>query len=468
MRKPCLLLLLLAATVSNAAATPPNVVYIVADDHAYRDFGFMGSDEALTPHLDKLAAQSARFTQAYVPSSLCSPSLAVLLTGRYPHQSGLHYNHPPPGNAAFNKMTSRAEYERARSPSFETIRKLPTLPRVLGSLGYQSLQTGKFWEGHFSNAGFSEGMTLFEPAPGQDFGGNRVLASGELTAHGNGDHGLIIGRETMQPIADFLDRHAGKAPFFIWYAPFLPHQPHDSPEEFYDRHQDRGMPPHRIPYLASISQFDATVGELVGMIEQRGLAASTLFVFVSDNGWTPSTKTNKQRPVEYSPIKESKYSPFEDGVRTPILLRWDGVISPATHPQPVSSIDLLPTVLDAAGRPDAIDDLPGHSLLPAAKGEAELPGGPVFGEIYPGDASELGHPEREVAYRWVRHGEFKLILPHRRQGKPAYNDYLDGPALFNVARDPGEKNNLAADPAHLSTLKAMRETLNAWWNPAAK
>ena len=88
-------------------AQTPNVVYIIADDQTYRDFGFMGSQDALTPHIDKLAAQSARFVNGYVPTSLCSPSLGVMLTGRYPHQSGLHYNHPPPGKAAFNTTEER-------------------------------------------------------------------------------------------------------------------------------------------------------------------------------------------------------------------------------------------------------------------------------------------------------------------------------------------------------------------------
>jgi len=83
-------------------ATVPNVVYIIADDQTYRDFGFMGSKDALTPHIDKLASQSARFVNGYVPTSLCSPSLGVLLTGRYPHESGLHYNRACPKGGRFS------------------------------------------------------------------------------------------------------------------------------------------------------------------------------------------------------------------------------------------------------------------------------------------------------------------------------------------------------------------------------
>jgi arylsulfatase A len=464
--KPSLIhVTLLMVLLDNLQAVErPNIVYIIADDHTYRDFGFMGSQDALTPNIDRLAAQSARFVNGYVPSSLCSPSLGVLLTGWYPHQSGLHYNHPPPGNAGFNKMQSRAEYEAARSPAFALIRSQPTLPRTLQQFGYASLQTGKFWEGHFSNAGFTEGMTLFEPAPHLNYpGANRTLRDGSRAAHGNGDNGLAIGRETMQPISAFLDRVTTQ-PFFLWYAPYLPHQPHDSPRAYYALHEARGVAEHRIPYLASISQFDDTVGQLLTMLEERVLLHNTLIVFVSDNGWTPGTERDKNRPQEFAPTRASKYSPFEDGLRTPILLRWDGHITPATYEQLVSSVDLLPTVLAAIGQPLAIPGLPGRSLLASAKGQEKLgPRRPVFGEIYPGDASSLGHPSRDIAYRWIRDGDYKLIVPHTQSGKAPWRNYVADTALFNVVRDPEEKQNLAL--THPDRTKALRQELDAWWTP---
>lgn len=446
-----------------AAATVPNVVYIIADDHAYRDFGFMGSKEARTPHLDKLASQSALFTHGYVPTSLCSPSLAVMLTGRYPHQSGIHYNHPPPGNSAFNKMSSRSEYDEVRSRSFSLIRSQPTLPRVLATMGYKSLQTGKFWEGHYSNAGFTDGMTIFQPREGQEYGGNRILEGGALAAHGNGDHGLQIGRETMEPIAAFLDRCGSEQPFFIWYAPYLPHQPHDSPQRFFDLYRGKGIAEHRIPYLASVSQFDETVGALTDMVEKRGLGAKTLFVFVSDNGWTPSTTPDKKSKGEYTQTRESKYSPFEDGLRTPILLRWDGNIKPGVHEDLVNSVDLLPTVLDALGKPEAIPSLPGRSLLSVATGSGTLKERPVFGEIYPGDATSLGHPSRDIAYRWIREGKYKLIVPHAHEADAPWRNYVREVSLFDLSVDPDEKNNLAGNSSHASTVARLKQRLDAWW-----
>jgi len=448
--------------VTGAVLASPNVVLIISDDQTYRDFGFMGNKSVHTPHLDKLASQSAFFPNGYVPSSVCSPSLTTILTGLYPHQHGIHFNHPPPGNSAFNKMKSRAEYEHTRNRSFYLIKSVDTLPRLLAKQGYKCLQTGKFWEGHYRNAGFTDGMTLFRPVPGQRFGGNRRLANGQMAAHGNGDWGLKIGRETMQPIYNFVDTHAGKQPFFIWYAPYLPHQPHDSPRKYFERYQGNPkVPEHYVPYYAAISQFDDTVGDIVSYVEKKGLAGNTLFVFVVDNGWTPSTLRHKAMKNFFQRTKESKRSPFEDGLRTPILFRWDKHISPARHELLCSSIDLAPTLLHMTGQSQKANALPGINLLDADARRRHADRA-VFGEIYPGDATSLGHPSLDVAYRWVRQGNFKLILP---QGDNPWGNYLNKPALFNLARDPGEKDNLYHQASSKARVKAMRRQLDKWWTP---
>ncbi|MDF1742427.1 MAG: sulfatase-like hydrolase/transferase [Gimesia sp.] len=450
------------------AIQTPNIVMIISDDQTYRDFGFMGHREIQTPHIDRLAQQSARYVNGYLPTSVCSPSLATLLTGLYPHQSGIHYNHPPPGNGGFNKMKSRKEYEATRSKAFGLIQAVDTLPRLLAAQGYRCLQTGKFWEGHYRNAGFTEGMTIFEPVPGQTFGGNRKLASGTLAAHGNGDWGLKIGRETMQPIYDFIrNSEKEQAPWLVWYAPYLPHQPHDSPKKYFDLYRNHNrVSKNEIAYYASCSQFDQTVGDLIQFVEQESDAKNTLFLFVIDNGWTPGQKPMKYRE-NYHHTKSSKRSPFEDGLRSPVLIRWDGVVKPATHRSLISSIDIVPTLLHAAGQGEKSQKLPGLNLLPSAKGESTLPADrAVYGAIYPGDASSLGHPERDVAHRWIRKGNLKLITAHNQnaQGK-TWNDYLREDALFNLAGDPQETNNLIRKNSSAASLIELRTLLDAWWNP---
>jgi uncharacterized sulfatase len=463
---------LLLAAIPAFAAEPPNIVFIIADDQSWTDYGFMGNHRVHTPNLDSLARQSARFVNGYVPSSVCRPSLATLLTGLYPHQHGIHFNHGPPGNAGYNRMASVAEYERTRQREFALIRKRETLPGILSrARRYRSLQTGKFWEGHWRNGGFTEGMTTFDPPPQrQTFGGVRVLAGGHRVAHGNGDAGLQIGRCTLEPIWQFIDEcHAAGTPWMVWYAPYLPHQPHDSPERYYELAR-RGpeVEEHELPYFASIAQFDDTVGELVRYVETKGVAANTVFVFLADNGWRPSRTPQRNRPQEFAHTKTSKRAPFDEGLRTPILIRWDGVVKPATHSGLVSSVDLMPTLMAAAGvTVPSVANLPGLNLLPTARGEFDIDSDrAVFGEVYPGDASRLGHPERDIAYRWLRQGHLKLIVPHRHPpGQEPWGGYLDQVALFDVVADPGEAHNLVESRTHRDHVARLRKRLDDWWTP---
>lgn len=454
-----------------SAAERPNVVMIISDDQTYSDFGFMGHPHVHTPHLDRLAARSARYPNGYVPSSVCRPSLVTMLTGLYPHQHGVHFNHPPPG---FSRLTrspeiDKAEYDRLRNQATSLIRNVPTLPRILARHGYRCFQTGKYWEGHWRNAGFTEGMTTAEPSENANALGNKRLASGDVVAHGNGDHGLMIGRETMQPIFDFItDCQTEHDPFFIWYAPFLPHLPHDAPQKFRTRYENNPeVPRHAIPYYATCSWFDDTIGQLVGHLEENDLADNTLFVFVVDNGFTPDS-TRPMTGGDFNYTMASKRSPFEDGLRTPILLRWDGHTKPATHPKLCSSADLMPTILDAVGLNQAVVDLPRHSLWPSATGAAKLPERPVFGAIYPGDATVLNDPSRDVAYRWVRDGQYKLIIPHAQRNQKPWGRYLDDIALFDVVADPHEQRNLAKHKREADRIQRLKQQLDEWWTPTER
>lgn len=440
---------------------PPNVVMIVSDDQAYTDFGFMGHPHVKTPHLDELASKSARYPHGYVPSSVCRPSLVTLLTGLYPHQHGVHFNHPPPGNNALNQM-SKDEYVRVRDRASYLIRSVPSLPRILAGRGYNCLQTGKYWEGHYRNAGFTHGMTV-DKASALPAYGNRKLPDGSVVAHGNGDAGLNIGRDTMQPIADFLDEH-GTDPFLIWYAPFLPHEPHNSPQKYRQPYLDNPeVPRHFVDYYASCTQFDDTVGQLVKTIDSRGLTENTIFVFVIDNGWMPQDKPRPQTG-KYPVDIRSKRSPFDMGLRTPILIRWDGRVKPATHEALCNSIDIVPTILDAVGLKASATGMPGISLLPSATGKQPLADRAVFGEIYPGDATSLGHPSRDIAYRWVRDGRWKLVVPHEQEGS-IWRNYVQAASLFDVVADPFERTNLAESADQQQRIERLRKLLDDWWTP---
>src|SRR5262249_51931509 len=151
-----------------------------------------------------------------------------------------------------------------RSKMHPFIKKAPALPRLLAEAGYVSLQTGKFWEGHYQNAGFTSGMTI----------------KGR-----HGDEGLVIGRKTMKPIYDFIDQNKGKKPFFVWYAPMMPHEPHDPPERILKKYQSKDRNIKLAKYYAMIEWFDETVGELLAHLDEKKLADDTLVLFVVDNGW---------------------------------------------------------------------------------------------------------------------------------------------------------------------------------------
>ena len=199
MRRRLAVGLLCAALPACTPSPPPNLVLILADDLGYRDLGFMGSEVARTPHLDRLAAEGTVFSVGYSTASVCRPALRTLLTGLHPVQYQI-------------REQWLAEQGIPSSPAAPVIRSMATLPRLLAARGYASFQAGKHFEGPYAAAGFSEGMNPV---------GGRV----------GFDAGVRLVRETVEPVYDFLERQR-ETPFFLWFAPMIPHVPHDPPREF--------------------------------------------------------------------------------------------------------------------------------------------------------------------------------------------------------------------------------------------
>lgn len=393
-------------------ASPPNVVLIISDDQWWGDFGFMGSEDVRTPHLDALAAESRVFPRGYVPTALCRASLATLITGLHPHEHKLTGNDPPRG------------VERARM--LEHIEAVETVADHLGAAGYRSLQTGKWWEGNCTCGGFTEGMTHGDPSRGGR----------------HGDEGLRIGRDGMAPATDFIDACVeDETPFFLWYAPFLPHTPHDPPERLLETYRADGVPLPIARYRAMCTLLDETCGELLGHLRERGVAEDTLVLFVVDNGWI-------QRPNGRGYAPRSKRTPYEGGVRTPIMVRWAGRVEPGRVETPVSSVDIPATILAACGL-----DVPAH--WPGVDLTADVSDrGPLFGAAYTHDVVEVGRPERSLLSRWVLEDPLKLIV-HTDPARPA--------ELFDVRADPAEERPLD-DPEAAARLRAR---LDAWWPAGA-
>jgi arylsulfatase A-like enzyme len=412
------LLCLLPATPA-CAVDRPNVVIILSDDQAWTDYGFAGHKQIKTPHLDRLAKESALFSRGYVPSSLCRPSLMTLITGLYAHQHGITGNDPPKG-------TDRREM-------LKHVRRAQTLPKLLGAAGYSSFQCGKWWEGNFSEGGFTAGMTHGDPTRGGR----------------HGDLGLKIGRDGHQPIADFLDANGDK-PFFLWYAPMLPHSPHNPPQRLLEKYQPLTDSIHVARYWAMCEWWDESVGDVLKMLDDRKLTDNTLVVYLADNGWLQDPKTPKYAP-------RSKRSPNEGGIRTPIMLRWPKSIKPLRDDETlVSSIDLAPTILAACGV-EPPSGLPGLSLLTANRMKLDQRAY-VHGAIFEHDVPDIDQPAAGLMFRWCIDakgpGKFaKLILPV--SGKDA--------ELYDVGNDPAETQDLAADKKE--TVEILKKELDRWWKP---
>ncbi len=406
------------ATAQDARKPPPNVVLIVSDDQAWTDYGFMGHPHIQTPRLDRLARESLVFRRGYVTSSLCCPSLASLITGKYPHQHKIANNDPPGGSK------NKESFAAGRETMNRFMDSQPTLPRLLTSAGYLTLQTGKWWQGEFSRGGFTHGMTK----------GQR-----------HGDEGLDIGRKTMQPIYDFIGEARKKEkPFFVWYAPMLPHSPHNPPARLFEKYKLLTKSEHVARYWAMCEFFDETCGQLLDHLEEQKLAENTIVIYVTDNGWIQS----EDKP-QYAP--KSKQSPYDGGLRTPIMIRWPGKVAAKMSDTPVSSIDILPTLLDAVGvkRPG---ELPGVNLRDdAAVAKRET----VFGECFAHDARDLQNPAASLRWRWLVRGDWKLIVPDN------HNEPQEVVELYDLLADPHETQNLADSQA--GRVTALRQSLDGWW-----
>ena len=400
----------------------PNIVVIISDDQAYHDFGFMGHEVIQTPHLDRLASQSLVFARGYVTTALCAPSLATMQTGMYPHQHGWTGNDPAKEIGGWAK----------RQEWIDRYSQAPQLPALLAEAGYLSLHTGKYWQGDPQKvSGFTHSM-------------------GKTQRHGSSTS-LGVGRNGMQPIYDFIaEAQDQEKPFMVWYAPFLPHTPHTPPERLYKKYKDKTKHEAHAKYFAMVDWLDETCGELLEHLDDKKLTDNTVVLFICDNGW-PHGDSGYRGHV-------SKLTPWEQGVRTPIMVRWPGKVKPTMDEVHLASnIDIPVTILEAAGVP-VPDAMEGIDLLDAkAVDDREC----IFIEDFDHDMVAPDRPEASLEARGVICGDWKLVeVYEEEQGE------VPGSYLFNVTQDPKEKINLV--DKHPEKAAELQRRLNAWWSPGIK
>lgn len=407
-----------------AMAEPPNVVFILSDDQAWTDYGFMGHQHIKTPNLDALAREGLLYDRGYVTAPLCRPSLASLITGRYPHQTGIRGNDPLLPNSD-RQSNNKKLFAELRKRMTAPLHQQPSFIRQLKDHGYLTLQTGKWWEGNPRDHGFTHAMTH-----GDELRGGR-----------HGDEGLAIGRRTMQPIYDLIEEASQKdQPFFVWYGVFLPHAPHDAPKRFYEQYE--GVAPNASTawYWANVEWFDETCGQLVSHIKAKGLYENTVFVYTCDNGWVPNPEKRNQ-------FVRSKQEPVEAGIRTPIFITHSGTIEPKRDPATLASnIDVATTILRVCGiepeeRMEGLDLRDTQALQDRNR---------VFVEAYQhdSDVDQLDDMDHGLKARVVIQGWDKLTV------KPGGNE------LFDLQTDPDDRVDLSAQ--HPEKTKRLLQTLEAW------
>lgn len=405
--------------------TQPNVITILTDDQGYGDLSCMGATDFRTPHLDAMANSGVRFTDWYANGPVCSPTRASLMSGRYPGHAGVR---------------SILKGHRRATGLFSEV---PTLPSLLKEQGYQTAMFGKWHlgladgcrpndHGFDKFVGFLAGCIDFYSHifywdrsihPLHDLWHNReeVWRNGEYMTE-------LITRETVKYIREKAQQDE---PFYIYVAYNAPHYPMHAPEEYMDRFAH--LPWDRQVMAAMLSCVDDGVGAIRAELERQGVLDNTIITFQSDNGpsreprnWLDGTEDPYYGGTPGS-FRGHKFSLFEGGIRVPGIISYPAKIPAGqVSATPGASMDILPTVLEAAGGNPQNHEFDGVSLLSHLQGDEPAPERDLFFE-----------QSEQTA---LRRGQWKLTLNGRpEEGAPAEAETF----LADLEADPGERTNLA-------------------------
>jgi arylsulfatase A-like enzyme len=411
-------LLVLFVTPALADAKKPNVIVIVGDDMGYADVGFHGGKEIPTPHLDALAKSGVRFTNGYVSGPYCSPTRAGLLTGRYQTRFGHEFN---PGGMG----------PRQGLPLTET-----TLADRLKAAGYRAALVGKWHLGngerHPQKRGFDEFFGFLGGA--HDYFKPDGILRGTEAANEKSYLTDALGREAVA----FIDANKAK-PFFLYLAFNAVHTPMQADDPRLKKFEATKDPKRRT-YAAMMSAMDDAVGAVTKKLADEKLTENTLVTFISDNGG-PVMQGTSINASDNTPLRGSKRTTLEGGIRVPFVVSWPGHVQPGTtDDRPVIQLDLHATALAAAGvAPKAEWKLEGVDLAPYLSG------------------TEKGQPHDALYWRFgkqmaIRKGDWKLV----RYDLAADGKSGASPArLYNLNDDIGEATDLSAkQPEKVTELQA--------------
>ncbi len=431
---------------------PLNVIIILADDLGWADLGCYGADVHKTPNIDRFASQGVRFTQAYASASVCSPTRAALLTGKYPARLHMtvwfEQSQRPPGN---HKLIPPV-----------TVGNLPhaeiTLAERLREAGYFTAHIGKWHIGAASHYPQTQGFdvniggtfwgapsTFFYPYRGRWSNSEELRYVPHLEWGQTGEY--LTDRLTDEALAT-IDRAADR-PFFLHLAYHTVHTPIEGKPEVVDRFAKEIRPEHHhqnAGYAAMVHSLDENVGRILRKLEELGIDEHTLVIFTSDNGGFVNSHRGQQVTNNH-PLRSGKGSLYEGGIRVPLIVRLPGATPNATVcEEVVLSMDLHPTIAAMTGcqAEDGDDVLDGLDVSPLLKDpSSRLDRDAVFFH-YP------HYYPTTTPVSAVRSGPWKLL--------EYYED--DHAELYHLEDDPGEANDLAAQRPGL--VKQLRRQLASW------
>jgi len=420
-RSLAICVLWISCTVTLAVEEPrkPNVIVFLSDDVGWGEYGFQGAKDIPTPNIDSIARQGVRFTQGYVSGPYCSPTRAGLMTGRYQTRFGHEFN-----SVARQSGLSLQE---------------TTIADRLKTLGYATIAVGKWHLGESApyrpwQRGFDEFYGTLNNTPfyhPTNFIDSRVSKEVQPVE----DDTFYTTDQYSKRAVEFIEQHKNQ-PWFL-YLPFnAQHAPLQAPEKYLARFPEIQDEKRKI-FAAMMSAMDDAVGNVLAKVREAGQEENTLIFFLSDNGG-PTAQTTSSN----GPLHGFKATTWEGGVRVPFAAQWKGKIAPGqTYTQPIIQLDILPTVIAAAGaKVDPAWKLDGVNLLPFITGQ------------------EKSKPHETLYWRFgeqwaIRHGDAKLLVARGGGTEPE---------LYQLSDDIGELKNLAStQPRQVKELQTLWGAWNA-------
>ena len=429
----------------------PNFVFVLVDDLGWADVEVYGSSFYETPNVDRLAAQGARFTNAYAAGPVCSPTRGSILTGRYPARTD-----------TTNWFGGNVVGKLLPAPYLDYLPlEEVTIAERLQDAGYATGFFGKWHlggEGYYpENQGFDVNVAGYEA--GMPFAGyfspydNPKLQDGP-----EGEHLTVrLADESIRFLEQYRD-----VPFLLYLSFYTVHTPLQAPEEMANKYEQKWAatdfeepifgeePPRRVRlvqqhavYAGMVESMDSSVGRVLDAIEELGLERETVVVFMSDNG---GLSTSEGHPTSNLPLRAGKGWLYEGGIREPMIIKWPGHTAPGSViDDPVISTDFYPTILQMAGLPlDSAQHVDGISLVPVLERTGTLERDALYWH-YPHYGNQGGFPGSAV-----RMGRYKLIesFEHERL------------QLFDLDNDVSEQNDLVDEMP--GRVREMHELLERW------